>query len=732
MKLPSTSASRLQPPPEAPGFGQADLSNCELEQIHLAGSIQPHGVLLLLREPELTIVQASRNASELLSRPDGLLGLSLDDLGGNLARLVRGHLGDELDRIPVAVRARVDGVIGELDGSMHRPADGELIVELEPAAAREDLSEWVCDALRTISASTSLQGLCDEVAELYKQLAGYDRVMVYRFDADGHGQVYSEVREPHLEAFLGNRYPASDIPQIARRLYQRNRVRLLVDVEYTPVPLVPEQSPITGKPTDMSLCCLRSMSPIHIQYLKNMGVGATLVVSLLVGGELWGLVACHHYGPHRVPYHTRVVCELIAEAVSTRIAALESFAQSQSELSVRRLEQRMVEAIATNGDWEGALFDNPQGILQPLGATGVALLHDGGASTAGEVPGTRELWRVRDWLDARSTRGLVATVSLAGEDAALESLGPEACGLLAVPISRSPGEYLIWFRPEQVRTLTWGGNPYKAVEIGDDPTQLSPRRSFAQWHQVVEGTSDPWTPNDQTIARLMGESVADVIQQFRSVRLLIAQHHLEQIRDKVQLSDQPVVITDTAGRILLTNRALDALLPTDTDLNSLDDLAALFEDQAQTRRRIEELCRDHRTWREEASLHIRDDEIRTFLVRGDPVLSAPGEPLGYVFILNDLSERKAAEDARRSFQEEIMQQHRMLSLPLDSNHYLIYRDLLASIVGNAQLAALEITDNLDVARVPDLLAGVQSSVARTTELLEHLIWYADRNREENG
>jgi PAS domain S-box-containing protein len=723
---------RRSRPPEPPGFGQADLSNCEREQIHLAGSVQPHGALLLLREPDLTIVQASENATDLLHRSNGVLGLTLDDLGGNLSRLVRGHLSEELDRIPVAVRGRIDGVENEMDGSLHRPLGGGLIVELETAAPRADLSEWVCDALRAISSSTSLHGMCDETARIYKELAGYDRVMVYRFDPEGHGQVLSEVREPHLEAYLGNRYPASDIPQIARRLYERNRVRVLVDVDYDPVPLAPERSPFTGQATDLSLCCLRSMSPIHIQYLKNMGVGATLVASLLVGGKLWGLVACHHYGPRQIPYHTRVVCELIAEAVSTRIAALHSFSQSQAELSVRRLEQRMVEAIATNGDWEGALFDNPQEMLQPLKAAGVALLRDGEAMTAGEVPGTRELWRVRDWLDARPREPMVATVAVGREHPELETLMPAACGVLAVPISRSLGEYLIWFRPEQVRTLTWGGNPYKSVEIGDDPTQLSPRRSFAQWHQVVEGTSEAWTLNDLTIARLIGESVADVIQQFRSVRLLIAQHQLEQIREKVRLSDQPVVIINAAGRILLTNHAFETLLPAETIPRSLEDVVALFEDEAQARRKTEELCTDHRPWRGEASLRTRNAETRTYMVRGDPVLSAPGKPLGYVFMLNDLSERKAAEYARQRFQEDILQQHRMLSVPLGSKQDLVYRDLLASIVGNAQLAALEIADNLDVTRVPEMLTSVQSSVARTTELLEHLIWYADKRRNEDG
>jgi Bacteriophytochrome (light-regulated signal transduction histidine kinase) len=170
-------------------------------------------------------------------------------------------------------------------------------------------------------------------------------VMVYRFDELGHGEVFAEAREEAIEPFLGNRYPASDIPQIARRLYLQNRVRLLVDVDYVPIPLTPRMSPFTGRELDMSMCTLRSMSPIHLQYLRNMGVKATLVISLIVGGELWGLIACHHHEQLFVPVELRGLSELLAELVSTRIATLESFVQTKSELIVRRLEQKMIEAI---------------------------------------------------------------------------------------------------------------------------------------------------------------------------------------------------------------------------------------------------------------------------------------------------------------------------------------------------------------------------------------------------
>jgi len=707
-----------------PGFGQADLSNCELEQIHLAGSIRPQGALLVVREPDLTIIQASANGAAWLKRGGELLGLTLQDLGGSLADRVQSLIPQSLKEIPAAVRCRVATLDFELDGLLHRHPDCGLIVELAASSPPLDLSALVCDALRAISATASLQTLADESARIFKDLVGYDRVMLYRFDEQGHGEVLAEEREPELEPFLGNRYPATDIPQIARRLYMRNRIRVLEDVDYRPVPLRPQQCPSTGSDLDMSLCYLRSMSPIHIQYLKNMGVSATLVASLLVGGRLWGLISCHHYSPRSTQYELRVASELLAEAVSTRIAALQGFAQAQAELCVRRLEQRMIDAIARSGDWENALFDNPQALLQPLSACGAALLYDGRVRTTGSVPGTQHLQALGGWLDAHANRSPLATSSLGVDAPAFADLSPEASGILAVPLSSCDGEYLVWFRPERLHTLTWGGNPYKAVEFGDDQSQLSPRRSFAKWYQLVEGTSDPWTPDDLTTGRLIGESVADVIQQFRSLRVLIARDQLTGISGKVRRSDQPVAIADQYGDIVLTNEAFDRLVAGGHPPRNLMDLLLCFRERDEVGRNLEALMARRQIWRGEVRLATGAFAGRTFMVRADPVLSAPQAALGFVLLLTDLSERKAAEDARRRFQVGVVERHRMVVRPLESELDLRRRDLLATLIGNAQLAALEITDGPDLERVPEMLESIQASVERTTELLEHLLWYS--------
>lgn len=730
----------------APAFGQADLSNCEREQIHLAGSIQPHGALLVLRDRGHLIVQASANAAAFLGLSQELVGRPVDAIEGDLARCIGPHLDVPLlSTVPLAVRCRIGPARAAFDVMLHRPPHGGLVMELERAGPPADQSREIEDGLRRVLQAPSLRALGDETARIFRGLAGYDRVMVYRFDEAGHGEVLSEEREPGLEPYLGNRYPATDIPQIARRLYERNRVRVLVDVSYAPVPLLPAVLPDTGQSLDMSLCALRSVSPIHVQYLKNMGVGATLVVSLMVGGRLWGLVSCHHYAPRAMPFETRTACELLAEAVGTRIAALESFMRGQADIAVRRLEQRLIEAIPREGDWRTALFGHPQSLLQPVGAAGVALLFEGQVMTAGEVPGTLELRRIGAWLDgqddtrhqdgARTLAGpVISTLSLGRDAPEFAALSPVASGLVAAPLSAAPGEYLIWFRPEQVRTVTWGGDPTKTVPQGDTPFDLSPRRSFAQWHEVVRQTSEAWTEANLAAARLIGSTVQDVILQFRSVGLLIAQDQLTRVQRQVQGAEAPVVVADAAGRVLLANDAFRRLLPGRAAMpEALADLPFLFADPPAVQRQLHDLLGRGAAWRGDAMLAGGPPmPPRPVQVRADPVFSAPGRVTGFVLLFTDLTEQRAAEAARQRFQERIFERERPVSTRLDAKGDLLFQALLSHVVENAQLAALEITDGGETARMPEMLESVRASVTRTRRVLEHLIWHAAQEHPGSG
>jgi PAS domain-containing protein len=303
--------------------------------------------------------------------------------------------------------------------------------------------------------------------------------------------------------------------------------------------------------------------------------------------------------------------------------------------------------------------------------------------------------------------------------------------LLAVPVSTTPGEYLIWLRPGRVRTVTWGGNPNEPHEIGDDPTTLSPRRSFAQWHQVVEGTADAWSDADVAAARLIGESVTDVVLQFRSVRMLIAEDQLEQVRREVQQAGPPVVIADADGQILQINSAFAGMLPPRTKRpGSISDLVSLIAGPDDARHALRDLVRTRRAWRGEAQLEGPGGALTPLLVRADPVFASKDRSLGFVLMFTDLTERKAAETARRQFQQAVIEERRPVSGLLDSKADLMFRNLLATIVENAQLAALEIADGVDTARMPERLEAVRASVARTAEMLGYLIWHASRGEKD--
>ena len=717
---------------DSPAFGHADLSNCERELIHLAGSVQPHGVLLVLREADLCIVQLSANSAALLGRaPEQLLQQPLHTLGGTLARQVAAlaAAGDLLEPVALQCSLGPDDApphhARRLEGSVHRLSGGGLVVELEavdpPAPGvpeaislpSEALAQHLAAGVQRFTAAASLGTLADGVAQVFRELTGYDRVMVYKFDPDGHGKIIAEARNPRLESLLGHHYPSTDIPQRARELYLKNRVRVLVDVHYTPQPLLPELLPLTGAPLDMSMCALRSMSPLHLQYLKNMGVTGTLVASLVREGKLWGLVAAHHYSPRHLRASVRAAADLLAEAASTRITAIENYAHAQVALLVRRLEQRLIEATSTEGDWRLALFRNPRTLLQPLEATGAALFHDGEILTSGEVPSTPELRALRDWVDLQTPDpgGAPFACSSVGQATlTLESLTPTAAGVLAVKLSTTRPDYLMWFRKEQLLTVTWAGNPAKPM-VNDDPLTLSPRRSFDAWSEIVRGTAVPWSSAERVMARAVGTALVDIIVQVHAVRLLIAEHQLAQIRATVGASREPVLVADPAGRLIFANGAFAALLGQGVPAPEPGAMVADFFDRpAQVQRVLAGLALQ--PWRGEWAVvqpGAAGGSVLPVAVRAEAVPARDGSMLGFILTFADLSDTRRTAEARR---------HLELALQRSAQHpdAASADAVIGAILTNASLAAMDIADGAGGPPVAPLLQELEASAQRATAL----------------
>jgi len=721
---------------DPPAFGEADLSNCDRELIQHPGSIQPHGALLVLETAAPRILQASANAGAVLGfTVTELIGKSIEIMGGDLPAQVWTRVLAGVRAAPQPLRGYTerDGIRRGFEALIHRNGADAVILELEPVDLIEavtlarDLPQRLPAAVERLGAAPTLDVLAVETVTIFREIAGYDRVMFYRFDPDGHGEVVAEAKEAHLEPYLGLHYPESDIPQRARELYLRNRVRVLVDVNYDPVPLVPRLFPPTGDELDMSMCWLRSMSPLHLQYLKNMGVTATLVVSLVREGKLWGLIACHHYSPKRLPYSLRTACDLVGEIVATRLAVLENFSQVRTTALVRRLEGRLIEATWTRGEWQRALLEDSRDLMRMVDATGAVLVYDGEVLTAGDVPSTEAVRSLVDWVATHAGDGIFASASLARDVPSFAALADTASGVLAIELSRPDGEYLLWLRGEQVREVRWAGNPHKPVLPGNDPRDLSPRRSFAVWTERVRGTARAWLPAEINTARAVGASLRDVVLQVRSMSYLITEDRLARLRRALQASSDGALIADGAGRIRFVSEAFSQFFRRPhVHLADMHDLPRLFHDPAAAREMVRAVMDDERSWRGELQLDAGGGRIIPLAIRADVIPRLDGYgALGSIVLVTNMSDGREAHAARDRVQSAIMDAQRPLlhgEIPFAES--ADFHRLLQAVIAHASLAVMEVADDADALAVVPTLDDLEASTKRLADLTMQMRAYA--------
>ncbi len=519
---------------------------CETQVLHLTHAIQPSGVLLVVHPKTGIVEQASANAPQWLGRAlDQILGSNLADwltadspiplmqyLAGTASNTV--VLGNaQLMTRPVTLRAH---------------AFGEAMwVELEPGVAQkthlDDLSLYgdLRPVLARFLAARTPQALCETAAGEFRRLTGFDRVMVYQFDADYNGAVVAEDKHPDLEPYLGLHYPASDIPAQARVLYLKNTVRHIPQVTYTPVPIVPTLNPRTGQPVDLTYADLRSFDSSHREYLQNMGVEATLVVSLVIHGQLWGLVSAHHRQAHHVPVEMRLLADMLGHMLAAQLTLRLDEAALQARLAygqcLRALDQQMLRSLT----WPAALCDGPVTLQQLVDCTGAALCVDGSIWRMGRTPSEQDLYELVDWLQAHHPETVFATSTLSQHYAPARNWADMASGLLAVALAE-PGAYAVWFRPEAPQTVAWAGNPHQVASLeqtADGQTILHPRRSFAQWQDIMRLTSHPWQAWEQEAAQALRLMVLDMlVRNVHELRLranLLARLNAELERSNAEL-----------------------------------------------------------------------------------------------------------------------------------------------------------------------------------------------------
>lgn len=498
-----------------------DISNCDREEVQFSGAIQPHGMLVAVEEQGWTITHVSANCGLVAGMAPGEL------LGGPLARVLG---SDHTARLRAAVAAQaaltgpplclltlpLAGQRGLWHIFVHRNDDGLLLLELEPAeeeaVSLQDLYSQVRTSIGDLQRTESVQAFFDLAVARIRRFTGYDRVLAYKFLPDGSGCVMAEDRADELESYVGLHYPASDIPEPARRLFAMKWVSHLPDAAYEPVPLVAADE--GRRPLDLSYAILRSVSVMYSGYLRNMGVHSTMVLTLLRNGRLWGLVSCmHHRASKHVPYHTRVAGEFLAHLLSLAMGSKEELEERDYASAMTALQGTLLEQMLRHVNFQEGLLRYDTNLLSYFGATGAVVYLDDHVHRLGDTPDEGQVRALCAWLAETMDQDQYSTDRLTAVYSPAATFREKAAGLLALRLFARKPHFIVWFLPEVERTVEWAGDPRKPVEISqiDGHTRLMPRTSFALWKEAVRGTSRPWRESEQAAAADLRRAIVDVV-----------------------------------------------------------------------------------------------------------------------------------------------------------------------------------------------------------------------------
>eukprot|EP01119_Soliformovum_irregulare_P010387 TRINITY_DN254_c1_g1_i2.p1 TRINITY_DN254_c1_g1~~TRINITY_DN254_c1_g1_i2.p1 ORF type:complete len:933 (-),score=238.19 TRINITY_DN254_c1_g1_i2:227-3025(-) len=525
-------------------------TNCDREPIRIPGCIQPHGILICLKEPEMTILQVSQNIGERLGfeRVEDLLYQNLgrvvgEDSYNNLCKRISAE-GDVAQLnpysfvIPTMQKTQDTNVLipTSWDATFHR-SGGLLLMEMELSTSRnEDYLEAFYkkgkQSITALAGTHDVQLLTLMTVNEVARITGYDRVMAYRFDKDGHGEVVAEKKDDSLrESFHGLRYPATDIPKQARELYLKNWIRVIPDRSYQPVPIIPPNNPLTDEPLDLSFAWSRSVSPIHLQYLKNMGVEASMSISLVVEGKLWGLIACHNSHPRYVPYEARSMCEFLGQMLSWHIDTSAASMLAEQLHASRHHTTILYNAMSLSETWITGLLAQPDQLLGMVGATGAAVCYDRQIFRVGKTPPLESLVELVEIYKKFPPCKTLSTDCLADHYDRGSEIKDTASGVLATFLSQANGDAILWFRPEVAKTVNWGGRDVKGA--ADAHGNLAPRASFALWKEVLSGKSETWQNSDEVVASELRHSVMEMVIKHRIKKA----HDQEILRVKIAEED---------------------------------------------------------------------------------------------------------------------------------------------------------------------------------------------------
>lgn len=478
---------------------QVDLTNCDIEPIHIPGQAQSHGFLIAVDDSAIIQFYSQNIASFIPEISGDLLGKSLAYVEsllnpvyqqGFISQLIasgKSHKGFErINPVPIMISGIAYYLIISVSGDF-------FLLEFEPAISNFDIDvqSMMGNSIAEILTYSDMQLLLHNSAIQVQQIIEFDRVMVYRFAQDGHGEVVAEAKNEDLPSWLGLHYPASDIPKQARELYKLNLTRLIADVNTIPARI--SKNIVNPRDLDLTYSQLRAVSPIHIQYLKNMGVASSFSISLKYKNELWGLIACHNYTPRFIDYKSREYAKLIGQILSS---ALE-FRQNEEIMQVNDVFkinlEKILKQLLETGNMEKAMTAGPVTLLDIIKSSGAALVHDKKIYKLGKTPNDKQLLDLMSWIPANVKESIYHTDQFSSENSDAAAYKDSVSGILISVLSRELGDYLVWFRQEQIQTVKWAGNPDKTIIINANGLlDIAPRNSFEVWAETVSGVAETW------------------------------------------------------------------------------------------------------------------------------------------------------------------------------------------------------------------------------------------------
>ncbi len=616
-----------------------DLTDCDREPIHIPGSIQPFGAMLVMGS-DWIVRRASANAPAWLDRGiDEILGAPVADLiAPETLHAVRGRLQMAYG---VGVVERLFGAPLTEGGALFDIAvhvsGAEVLLEFEPAAVAENTNAagLVRTMISRVEAADDFPTMVREAARQVRALTGFDRVMVYRFDDSGAGEVVGESVRAGASPFLGLRYPAADIPLQARALYERNLMRLIADVDAEPSPILPELD-AAGLPLDLSMSMLRSVSPVHLEYLRNMGVGASMSISLLQGGRLWGLIACHHGKPLRPSFDRRSAAELFGQMLSYLLESRLRAEETRFEVRVRDIQARISAALVQDsGTWaDSTAFHD--GVREMLRCDGVGVWFGGRAALSGAAPAPEAFANLVRLLNRTSDGRILASDNLAETHPLSGDVLERAAGMLVIPISRRPRDYVIGFRREVVQTVTWAGDPTKPAEAGPNGARLSPRKSFEAWREVVQGRAAPWSPSELRAAESLRVTLMEVVMQLTD--MVDAQRQAADKRQQILIAELNHRVRNILGLVR------GVITQSSSSASTIADLTTVLEGRVQSMARAHDQLTARR-WDASPLRELIEAEVEAYLgptsarltIEGPDISLAPQAFTAVTLVIHELT-----------------------------------------------------------------------------------------------